>query len=173
MYGCHAQTVKNRLDAVGEPLRTVSESLRGREIAWAEKIGKAQRGRVMPAEQRAKLSLACKGRLAPNKGKRKATHPDEITYGKPGAGHWNWKGGISAENNRLRQSSEYKTWREAVFRRDNWTCQKCGRRGGAMEADHIKLFSRHPELRFDVSNGRTLCKEPCHREETRRELYGR
>lgn len=172
MFGCHAQTVLNRLRAASVPLRSVSESLKGRRITWADKIGEAQRGKVISPEQRKKLSLACMGRPAPNKGKRKATHPDEIRYGMPGAAHWNWKGGISPENTRLRQSSEYKAWRQAVFARDNWTCQKCGKRGGAMEADHIKLFSRHPELRFAVENGRTLCKAPCHRDETRRVLYG-
>lgn len=79
----------------------------------------------------------------------------------------NWKGGISPENHRIRQSSQYSKWRTAVFKRDNYTCQFCGdrsRRGHriVLNADHIKPFALFPELRFVLSNGRTLC-EPCHR----------
>ncbi len=76
--------------------------------------------------------------------------------------HWNWKGGISPINKRLRGTREYRLWREAVFQRDNWTCVWCFRRGVYIEADHIKPFSLYPELRFAIDNGRTLCKD-CHR----------
>ena len=48
------------------------------------------------------------------------------------------------------------------MKRDNWTCVLCGKRGGTLEVDHIKQFAYYPELRFKVSNGRTLCKD-CHK----------
>ncbi|MCK4827669.1 HNH endonuclease [bacterium] len=76
--------------------------------------------------------------------------------------HPNWKGGISSINRRLRSSKEYALWREAVFKRDNWTCIFCGQRGERLNADHIKPFALFPELRFAIDNGRTLC-EDCHR----------
>ncbi len=63
---------------------------------------------------------------------------------------------------KLRKTKEYKSWREKVFERDNYTCQFCGQKGGKLNADHIKPFAYFPELRFDVDNGRTLCKE-CHK----------
>lgn len=61
----------------------------------------------------------------------------------------------------IRYSPEMKQWRIAVFEQDNYTCQMCEERGGYLEADHIKPFAYFPELRFELSNGRTLCKS-CH-----------
>ena len=73
-----------------------------------------------------------------------------------------WKGGITPKNHQIRTSLEYKNWRVKVFERDNYTCQECGKKGGYLEVDHIKQFAYFPKLRFEVSNGRTLCMK-CHR----------
>lgn len=80
-----------------------------------------------------------------------------------GEKHWNWQGGISSENDRVRNSGKYKRWREQVYERDDYTCQICGVRGGSLHADHIIPFSVDKEKRFDVDNGRALCEE-CHRQ---------
>lgn len=78
-----------------------------------------------------------------------------------------WKGGKTKEITKLRMSLEYRLWREAVFKRDDYTCIWCGeksRKGVSviLNADHIKPFAHYPELRFAIDNGRTLCKE-CHK----------
>lgn len=73
-----------------------------------------------------------------------------------------WRGGVSHPNRRIRASKAFREWREKVFERDDYTCQMCGVRGGYLEPDHIKPFAYFPELRFELSNGRTLC-QPCHR----------
>lgn len=57
---------------------------------------------------------------------------------------------------------EYKAWHKAVLRRDDYTCQICGERGGRLQAHHIKEWAEYPESRYDVDNGMTLCKG-CHR----------
>ena len=80
-----------------------------------------------------------------------------------------WRGGITPINKKIRSSVEYKLWREAVFKRDNWTCRFCGQVGGKLNADHIKPFALFPELRFAIDNGRTLC-EDCH---MKTDTYGR
>jgi 5-methylcytosine-specific restriction endonuclease McrA len=80
-----------------------------------------------------------------------------------GAGSNFWRGGTTAENKRLRQTQAFREWRRAVFTRDDYTCQSCGLIGGTLHPHHLQAFAQHPELRFDVANGQTLC-EICHRQ---------
>lgn len=84
-----------------------------------------------------------------------------------------WKGGkiITPRN---RQNYDYKLWRTAVFERDDYTCQKCGRKSQAgsplvIIGHHILNWLTHESLRYDVDNGITFC-EDCHRAFHR--LYG-
>lgn len=70
-----------------------------------------------------------------------------------------WKGGITPIHNKIRASVEYKLWVNAVYSKDNFTCQKTGIRGGKLVAHHILNFSSSPELRFAIDNGVTLSKE--------------
>lgn len=74
----------------------------------------------------------------------------------------NWKGGITGENKLARTSAPFLIWRKKVFENDDWTCQVCGVRGGRLHAHHIRMFSKYPKIRFDPSNGVTVC-ENCHR----------
>ena len=74
-----------------------------------------------------------------------------------------WRGGITLKNAEIRNSIELRLWREAVFARDNWTCQDCNKRGSIdLNAHHIKSFAEYPSLRTSISNGITLCEE-CHK----------
>jgi transposase len=72
-----------------------------------------------------------------------------------------WKGGVTDENRKARTSIENEEFRRIVFERDDYICQICGDESRKIEANHIKLFSEHKELRFEPSNGITLCEE-CH-----------
>ena len=74
----------------------------------------------------------------------------------------NWRGGITSMANRIRHTIEYRLWREAVYARDSWTCQECGRQGVRLHPHHIKSFALCPELRFAIDNGQTLCID-CHK----------
>ena len=74
--------------------------------------------------------------------------------------HWNWKGGITTA--RDPDGPDFVAWRTAAFARDACRCQTCGdAQGGNLEAHHVRPWATHPELRFDVTNGLTLC-DPCH-----------
>lgn len=66
------------------------------------------------------------------------------------------------EEQDIRNSKEYSEWRKNVFERDDYTCQMCGKKGGTLNAHHIKSFKKYPKLRLKLSNGVTLCDE-CHR----------
>lgn len=46
------------------------------------------------------------------------------------------------------------------MQRDGFRCVECGRRG-KLQAHHVKDWADYPALRFDVSNGVTLCID-CH-----------
>ncbi|UKS25043.1 phage replisome organizer N-terminal domain-containing protein [Paenibacillus sp. HWE-109] len=67
-------------------------------------------------------------------------------------------------NQHYRTTAEYTTWRSLVFERDDYTCQHCRTKGNKLNAHHIKSFADYKELRFEVSNGLTLCEE-CHSKE--------
>ena len=76
--------------------------------------------------------------------------------------HPMWKGGISPIRPHLMSQTEYKEWRRQVYKRDNYTCQRCGcNKSGSLNAHHIKEWAIYIDLRYDVSNGITLCKK-CH-----------
>lgn len=81
---------------------------------------------------------------------------------KRGKEHWNWQGGKTSKQERIRKSNKYFEWRTSVFERDNYTCQNCGKIGCELNAHHIKSFSEFSDLIFDIDNGITLCVG-CHK----------
>lgn len=124
----------------------LSDEVKKKHLETLKSFCGNMKGKNLTKEHRKKISSA---------------HKKLVENGK----HHLWKGGITPINQAIRNSIEYKLWREAVFKRDNWTCIFCLQRGGELEADHIKRFSDYPELRFAIDNGRTLCKE-CHKKIT-------
>jgi len=122
-----------------------------------------------------RVSKLFKGREPWNKGQSKKTNPstrrqaewmtgtNNPMYGKKGKANPNYKNGkYTAEKKRFWGTSEYRQWRETVYKRDNYACQKCGdNKGHNLNAHHIKSFVDHPKLRYEMSNGITLCKK-CH-----------
>lgn len=75
--------------------------------------------------------------------------------------HWHWKVDrtqIIGRHNRSFHDSTYKQFAHKVRQRDNYKCkisnQDCG---GRLEVHHILRWKSHPELRYEVNNGITLC----------------
>lgn len=137
------------------------------------KISKSLKGRPLSEATKEKMSKIRKGRPQPwLVGKRASIETRKKMSDKHrGENHWNWQGGKTKEQERIRKGLAYKLWREAVLKRDKWKCLECGRVQGwdksikkkiTLHADHIEMFSVAIEKRLEVSNGRTLC-EDCHR----------
>jgi hypothetical protein len=88
----------------------------------------------------------------------------------------------------LRQCPRFFKWRKDVLTRDNFTCQKCSitdqelyklflasgkkRRTSkyCIHAHHIKSWEDFLELRYEVSNGQSLCSS-CHQKEENKRRY--
>ena len=87
---------------------------------------------------------------------------ERISRGLMKVGIKEWKGFKSNKREKYNHSVEYKLWREAIFKRDNYTCVWCGKKNTYLEADHIQRWVDCPELRLAIDNGRTLCKK-CHK----------
>jgi NUMOD3 motif/HNH endonuclease len=127
----------------------------------------AFKGRTHTEEARRRMSEANKGNKR-HLGKKHSTETRmkiserlRVSAVRGPANHA-YKDGKVAERRGLRHSQEYQRWRFDVFVRDGFACRMCGdRRGGNLNAHHIKSFADHPERRFDVSNGITIC-ETCH-----------
>lgn len=120
--------------------KMVSEMFKGRKLSeeWRKKISQGNMGKVFSEETRRKISLSKMGERNPA-----------------------WKGG-KGKTRQERNLREMHEWSAKVLRRDRFICQKCGCRGGRLNAHHILPFAKYPELRLVVSNGITWC-ECCHK----------
>ena len=74
--------------------------------------------------------------------------------------HWHWEGGITKATQQLRKSYESYLWRKEVIKLYGKVCCLC-KSTENIETDHIKPWSVYPELRFEVTNGRVVCRS-CH-----------
>ena len=137
---------------------------------WIKKICPAcsQEFSVKPSLARVRCcskSCAQKGKPSPWKGKKASSETRAkqriAKLGLRGPAHWNWRGGNRPSRKIEMGRDEYIRWRSAVFVRDDFTCQSCGSRGCVLHAHHILTWSSHPDKRFDVGNGMTLCVS-CH-----------
>lgn len=151
---------KERKEEMG---KKISLGLTGRELSeeHKEKLRKiaVDQGRIPPNWRKGKTGLknGMEGKHHTKESKIK------ISEAHTGEKHWNWQGGISTINHRLRTCAKYQIWRNLIFLRDNFTCQNkdcefCKNKVGVnLHVHHIKRFSEYPELIFRVDNGITYC----------------
>lgn len=124
-------------------------------------------GKHHSEETKQKIGEKAKIRPSKLKGKKGKKHSIEVRIKMSNAQKERYKDtrmplSERQELTKIRGSLEMKLWKETVFKRDDYTCDYCGKRGGDLHAHHLRSFSNFPEVRFDVDNGMTICVK-CHR----------
>lgn len=166
-----------------------------RKLSETRKKNKTKNGYLNSPQQRLKSSIAHKGQIPWNKGKKcsekmlkhlklNAKNLSENSAFKKSRrqeGNPNWRGGTTPFRTRIWGSSKYRQWRQDVYIRDNFTCQKCGNKGCYLEAhhhkksfkqlveeakEHLPLLDLYSAVMmyapmWDLKWGQTLC-EKCH-----------
>lgn len=143
----------------------ISQSLKGKKKTpeHIRNAGIAQRGKKLSEEHKKLIGLKSIGRIKGDKNPA-------------------WKGGITPVHIQIRTSRQYLLWRKNILKFDDYTCRKCGKRGGELNVDHYPIsFSAilnkliieqgldnlydkaiNYGMFWDLNNGRTLCIN-CHR----------
>ena len=90
-----------------------------------------------------------------------------VTKTQKGKNHPRWNPNITDEERDIKYKNKgkenlMKVWRNSVYLRDKYTCQKClDDCGGNLNAHHIYSRDTRPDKKYEIDNGITLCKE-CH-----------
>jgi len=166
--------------SVPDTKRKLSENNRMRDPIVAERCAAANRGKKRSAEFCKHMSEVRTGYVTPSSQRKKQSVSMRLAVMNGNHPHVKWRGGTTSLQRILHKTSEYKIWALSVFKRDNYTCQECGRRDGRINPHHIitlsSLLVKHrittleealecKEL-WDISNGVTLCIE-CHKNKHR------
>jgi len=142
---------------------------------WKEKLRNMMKGRYHSEETKKKLSLINTGKKLNYSVWNKGKHWSEEIRKKISETNKKTKNRNRKVNGKERCSykhisdMEWRLWREKVFKRDNFICQRCGIKNHkglgksvCFQSHHIKGWTDYPELRYKLDNGVTLCLE-CHR----------
>ena len=137
---------------------------------WKENMGKTKLnnknrlGAILPEEVKNKIRIGHLGKKLSDEHRLKII--PFLNHGK-GEKSANWRGGISGDTELRCASPEWKVIRDKIFKRDHYTCQKCGvkfcdEKGLPLNVHHIiphRIIKNHSE-----HNLITLCKK-CHKKE--------
>lgn len=155
-------------DATGKHWKNSPEANIAKSILVKSEYASGKRKSFFKKGERQSPESIEKRRLKVLGQKRSLETRRRISESHKGAKSHFWQGGRTEKTRLFRERMDYKLWREAVFKRDDYTCQMCHTRGGKLTAHHIKSFAKFPELRIVLENGQTLC-HLCHK---KTESYG-
>lgn len=158
---CHSCSAKNR------PSRQAWNKGTKPSKETIEKCRKASIGRKHTEESKAKMSANRKGITPWNKGKKVGSyskkHRIAISCAKRGISEEEFDDFAQKDNIKLRKTFNKMKLHTKCFEKYNYTCQKCNKRGGDLNAHHINPWSVNEEDRFNVDNLVCLCTS-CHKE---------
>ena len=117
-------------------------------------IGKKLKGRVYSPETIKRMSIA-------HRGSRGIKRPGKLSG--------NWKGGITEAKHGWRVEGKWQTLRRQVIIRDEFKCTQCGIIDVRFDVHHIKPYAKYPDLKLDIVNLVTLCKD-CHKSKHKRNI---
>jgi endogenous inhibitor of DNA gyrase (YacG/DUF329 family) len=148
-----------------ETKRKISGAQKGKHLSeeTKKKISDAEKGRHLSEETKKKISDANKGENSFWYGKHRSEETKKkISDANKGENHPNYKGGISLKEFKDTHGMEPEEWKklaQEIRKRDNFTCQLCGKKG-ATDVHHI--FPRRIKIDNSSENLITLCRS-CHR----------
>jgi hypothetical protein len=149
IHGKYPRTIEIR--------KKMSQSHLG-QIPW----NKGKKGLYKPSEE-TKIKMSAAHKKNPVSFWKGKTMPREMVeksaLTRRGKNHWNWKDDRnSLVKKQERNDSAYFAWRRDVWQRDNFKCKISNKDcAGKIEAHHILGWKSHPELRYQLNNGITLC----------------
>lgn len=129
----------------------IKSAMMNRKITWGKKISQSKQGHTWPKGYNERQSLAQKKRFQ-----------NETVWNK-GMGC-----GSKLKRDNEKEYAKQKEWRDNVLKRDRYQCVNC-KSNKSLEADHIKMWAVYPKLRYEISNGQTLC-QICHKQKTAKDL---
>jgi hypothetical protein len=139
-----------------ETKQRISESISGeRNHSFGKKHSDATKEKMRAAQAGKKYNKGAHWKLS-------SEQVEKIRIRQSGETNSGWiKDRTELKTDRLKSyDTQYKNWMLKVKSRDDWKCKinnhKCG---GRLEAHHILNWTDYPELRYDINNGVTLCKE--------------
>jgi len=175
IYDRNGRTIRGWMYSYGIKLLGPTHLITGKTAPW---------NKVKSEREQLRLRTVNVGRIPHNKGKgnisficevcgtdvsdkpyrRKRTCSklcrDELNHLLRGTKHWNFNGEGVANHQRQRLWALGREWRTKVLTRDNFICAACPSRK-RMVAHHLDGWANHPDKRFDLGNGITLCHD-CH-----------
>lgn len=182
-FKCSAQTVCNFLHKYEIPTRTPVKHTERTKIKQSQmKIGVSNPmfGSIRPSHAQL-MSKLRKGMVFSDLTKGRMSKAKNGKWGGKfiGSDHPNWLPPEQRKSplyKQIRDCVKMQQWRKCIFEKDDYTCQMCWKRGGTLNADHIKQFAvilKENDVKtledsficselWDLANGRTLCNE-CHR----------
>ena len=159
LVGRDPKCVYTKLKDFGIPTRPRGHNLHGEDNSWsAPDYVPHWLGRSHTEESRAKISKAASVPKPWLRGSRNGM------FGRTGALNPRYVDGSSPERQRVYASAEWKAILRAVYKRDGYACRECAAPKStpkSLHAHHVYPWAGFPELRYDVDNLVTLCRN-CH-----------